>query len=127
MRLIAFAAESRRVQPGDVLFRRGEPSDGAYVVMSGGVTLEGDPAGPVEAGRATLLGELALLTDTERPLTAVASAPGHVLKITRPVFRRVLEEYPAAAEALREMIARRMDETVARLGQIGDSLDAIGG
>ena len=36
LRLLAFAAESRILRAGDVLFRAGEPSDGAVLVVSGG-------------------------------------------------------------------------------------------
>ena len=40
LRLVAFSAESRIYRAGDVVFRKGEPSDGGYVVMSGTVALE---------------------------------------------------------------------------------------
>ncbi len=57
---------------------------------------------------------MALLIDTERPATAIVTEAAQLLKISRRVFRRVLEEYPEAAEALRELISRRMEETPVR-------------
>ena len=39
LRLLAFAAESRILRAGDVLFRAGEPSDGAVLVVSGAIAL----------------------------------------------------------------------------------------
>ena len=38
-RLVAFSAETRILRAGDVLFRRGEPSDCAYVLMQGRLCL----------------------------------------------------------------------------------------
>ncbi len=68
---------------------------------------------------------MALLIDTERPVTATVKEAGQLLKISRGVFRRVLEEYPEAADALRDLIARRMEDTLLDLGRVGDSLMAI--
>lgn len=125
LRLIAFAAEARSGQPGEVLFRRGETSDAGYVVMSGAVTVESAAGDRSIAPRGTLIGEMALLIDTERPVTAIVTEAAQLLKISRGVFRRVLEEYPEAADALRELISRRMEETLFALGRVGDSLTAI--
>ena len=53
-------------------------------------------------GRGTLLGELALLTETVRPVTATANEPSTVLRIPRTLFLKMLEGYPdAAAQAAR--------------------------
>ena len=101
LRLIAFAAEARSGQPGELLFIRGEVSDAGYVVMSGSVVVEGAAGDRIIASRGTLIGEMALLIDTERPVTATVKEAGQLLKISRGVFRRVLEEYPEAADALR--------------------------
>jgi CRP-like cAMP-binding protein len=125
LRLIAFAAEARAGQPGEILFRRGEVSDAGYVVMSGSVLVEGAGGERSIAPRGTLIGEMALLIDNERPVTATVKEAGQLLKVSRGVFRRVLEEYPEAAEALRELISRRMDDTLLELGRVGDSLMAI--
>jgi len=63
LRLLAFAAESRILRAGDVLFRAGEPSDGAVLVVSGAVALtvqdDGKPATEI-VGPGAMIGELAL-------------------------------------------------------------------
>ena len=91
LRLVAFSAESRVYRAGDVLFQRGEASDGGYVVLSGSVALDsrddGSPDGYV-AGPGVLIGELALVVETERPATAVVREAASVMKVTRRVFRR---------------------------------------
>ncbi len=72
LRLISFAAERRRLAPGAVLFSRGAPADGGFVVTSGIVVLEPrSPHGaPVEAGPSALIGQTALFLPLERPSTA---------------------------------------------------------
>lgn len=111
LRLIAFSAETRILRAGDVLFRRDDPADSGFVVLSGRVTLEdrvGRPPVIVVAG--TLIGETALMTDTRRPATATAREPSSVLKITRPLFRRVLSEFPGSAVRVRSHVERRLAE-----------------
>lgn len=40
LRLVAFSAETRILRAGDILFRRGEPSNGGFVVLSGSIALD---------------------------------------------------------------------------------------
>src|SRR3712207_2649774 len=75
IRLIAFAAETRPLKAGDVLFRKGDRADGAYVVVRGAVALDarddGSPATFV-AESGALIGQTALFLRGTRPATAVA-------------------------------------------------------
>ena len=129
LRLIAFAGETKIVRAGDVLFRRGEMSDGGYLVTSGAVALDatddGSPAVVATAG--TLIGELALIIDTARPATAIAREPSSVLKIGRSVFRRVLDEYPELAVAVRDVVAARAEATAAELAEVRRKLLVLDG
>ena len=110
-RLVAFSAETRILRAGDVLFRKGEPSDGAYVLMQGAIFLETQDNGEADFEVSlpySLIGELALISNTNRPATAIARQPTTVLKIPRHLFHRVLSEYPSSAMALRQMIETRL-------------------
>lgn len=107
LRLLTFAAERRGLAAGELLFSRGEPADGGFVVMSG--TIVQAPrvagAGPVVAGRSALIGRLALLVRGERPSEARAQEPAEVMRITPTLMRRVLEEFPDAAAAIHDALA----------------------
>jgi len=108
LRLIAFAAETRNFRAGDILFRQGDVADCGYLLLSGAVTLTGDnvaePAPTVKEG--DLLGETALIVATKRPVTAIARQNCAALRVSRALFLRVLEEYPASADRLRrDMLA----------------------
>jgi len=112
LRILAIGAESRSLQTGAVLFYAGELADGGYVVQEG--SLEMEPNSPLEGqqftvGPGTLLGELALLTDMVCPATAIAKEPTVVIRISRSLFRKMLEGYPAAAKKMRDMMAERVD------------------
>src|SRR5438045_9234845 len=80
LRILAISAESRYLHDGDVLFRAGEPADAGFVVQEGAFNLAAVPgdAAALAAGPGTLLGELALLTETTRPATATATDPSHL-------------------------------------------------
>jgi CRP-like cAMP-binding protein len=110
LRLIAFSAEARILRAGDVVFRCGDVSDAGYFVMSGSVALDADAAerGKRTVGRDTLIGEMALIVESTRSVTATAREATTVLKISRQLFHRVLQESPASAARLRNMIAARL-------------------
>lgn len=128
LRLVAFAAETRSLRAGDVLFRRGEGSDGAFLVISGAVALnredDGRPADEI-VGPGALIGELALFTALERPVTAVAREPTQVMRLARSVMRRVLGESPDSAQAIAQAIAQRLHDFNDELAAVGTALRAI--
>lgn len=127
-RLIAFSAETRILRAGDVLFRRGDRSDSGYFVLSGSVALDfsSDNARSVRiAGQHCLIGELALLVETERPATGVAREPSSVLKISRDLFCRVLKEYPDCAERIRRSIMRRLSDFISELESLREATSGL--
>jgi CRP-like cAMP-binding protein len=87
LRILAIGAESRYVHSGEVLFNAGDPADSGFVVQEGAFSLtprQSEGGDGVVVGRGTLIGELALLTETVRPVTATANEPSTVLRIPRP-------------------------------------------
>ena len=126
LRILAIGAESRYVHDGELLFNAGDTTDGGYVVQDGSFNLTGGPRGTDEmvAGPGTLLGELALLTDTRRPATATALEPSTVIRISRSLFLKMLEGYPDAAEKLRQQIAGRSTQSLGDIANVRTILDA---
>jgi CRP-like cAMP-binding protein len=118
LRLLAFSAETRILRAGDVLFRRGEAGDAGFVVLSGSIALSTQDDGRVAeqiAGPQSLLGDLAMIAETQRQTTAVAREPSSVLKISRSLFHRVLQEFPQSAERLRRQMAKNLQNFVGEL------------
>jgi CRP-like cAMP-binding protein len=105
LRLIAFGADRRHITAGQTLFREKSPAECAYVVSGGSfelTTLDQKGVSRVEAvvQPGTLLSELALVTLVERKYTAVALEDSDVIRITRSLFHRLIEEYPEAARLI---------------------------
>ena len=126
LRILAMGAETRQLPSGAVLFYAGELADGGYVVQEGSLLLE--PSSPLEgeqftAGPGTLVGERALLSDTVCASTAIAKEPTVVIRISRSLFRKMLEGYPAAAQKLRELVAERVDGWTRELGGVKRMLE----
>jgi CRP-like cAMP-binding protein len=126
LRVLAIGAETRHLQSGAVLFYAGELADGGYIVQEGSLLVEpGTPADGSEytAERGAMLGELALLTDTVSPVTAIAKEPTVVIRISRSLFRKMLEGYPAAARRLRDLMAARVGDLTQDLERVQRRMD----
>lgn len=120
LRLMAFGAERRRLVEGQTLFREGTSADCGFVVASGAFRLtstarDGTLREEGEAGEGTLLSELAMISPVERKYTATALTDSEVIRINRPLFRRMLEEYPDVA---RMVDARIRENLAAMIGEI---------
>lgn len=121
LRLIAFSGETRILRAGDVLFRRDEISNDGFVVLAGSIAMDasGDGADKARIVRPPgLIGDLALLTQTRRPATAIAREPSTVLRVSRLLFRRVLHEFPDSAERLRQSQGARLLQFTGELGAV---------
>jgi CRP-like cAMP-binding protein len=127
LRILAFSSDRIELPPGTRLFLQGEPADSGYVLLAGDLDLEIASGGRTERlGRVpagALLGEMALLCQTDRPATAVARSAIEAIRIPRTVFRRLLEEYPAGAEALRQRLGERLLTLTGALDQVRTRLE----
>lgn len=126
LRILAIGAESRHLPSGAVLFYAGELADGGYLVQEGSLLLEPgtlQEGKEVTVGPGTLVGELALLTDMVCPATAIAKEPTTVIRITRNLFKKMLEGYPEAAVKLRDIMAERVDDWTRELVAVKRAMD----
>ncbi len=126
LRILAIGAETKQLPSGAVLFYAGELADGGYVVQEGSLRLEPGTFSEGKdfiAGPGTLVGELALLTEMVCPATAIAKEPTTVIRISRSLFKKMLEGYPAAAEKLREIMTARLDVWTRELDDVQRKMD----
>jgi CRP-like cAMP-binding protein len=126
LRLLAFGAEAMTLPAGRKLYREDDDADSAYIVVRGKIRLfrenEGEPVdvGMAEAG--STLGEMALIADARRLTSAEAAVDTDVLRINRSMFRRILEEYPETAEALRDRIIEDLQALIRKIEAVGERL-----
>jgi predicted acylesterase/phospholipase RssA/CRP-like cAMP-binding protein len=112
------------LRAGAMLFEEGDPSDAAYVIVSGRVRVlvrhEGAWASPIaEVGAGELIGEMALLEDATRAATVVAARDSVVARLPREDFETLATSHPLAMLAVtRTIVARSRDrrETFRRAG-----------
>jgi CRP-like cAMP-binding protein len=126
LRTLSIGAENIYVHTGETLFRKGDAADGALVIQEGSFRVNADPENTAKdevVGPGALFGELALLTDSIRPVTVTAREPSNVIRISRNLFLRMLETYPDAARRLRDVIAKRADQSAREMTNARAKLD----
>src|SRR4051794_3324082 len=127
LRILAIGAESRYIHSAEVLFDAGELADAGFVIQEGSFVLANSESGhAITVGPATLLGELALLTETMRPVTATAVEPSTVLRIPRSLFLKTLEGYPEAARRLRDIMTKRTSQVAQDMYMVRATLNVSG-
>jgi CRP-like cAMP-binding protein len=120
LQIVAIGSESKLLAEGETLFRAGETTDAGYVIQEGSLKLIADDqsAASTTFGPGALIGELALLTETVCYATAIAAEPTVVMRISRSLFRKVLEGFPNAARVMRDRFSERA-------GLAGDELSRM--
>lgn len=123
--LEAIAARLRRESfaRGEVVFRKGEPSDAMYLVESGQVDVVLDDNGGFEVAREPLaslgagsfVGELGLLLNQPRSATLRAVTDSELLALSRADLDALLEGHPAIAVDLSRELGRRLVATNQRI------------
>ena len=129
MKLIAFSADSREFADKARVFSAGDDAEGGMVVIEGRVDLIDERQTPPKVlerlGPGSLIGELALIVETERPTSAIAVGRARVLWVRRSLFRRMLGEYPEIAVTLRDRISERLSNLSPQIDRVADRLAAI--
>lgn len=126
LRLLAFGAERLVLRAGRELFREGQSADCGYIIVSGNITLfqetETERVKIRTVGPGAMLGEMALIAQTSRLTGAVAEEETEVIRISRAIFRRILEEYPDAAASLHAHISRDLLQLISEIEAVAPHL-----
>jgi len=99
------------LDPGQQLFREGEPSDALYVIVEGEVSVmtEGPPRVEMQRlGPGSFMGEVALLTDQPRSTTVVSVAASELLRIDRVTLSNVLGAHGDMLRAVLRFVRDRL-------------------
>jgi len=109
LRLLAFGAERLRFAAGRTLFRQDERADCGFIVDVGAIALirhtDRGEQRVMTAGPGMVLGQLALITETNWMTSARTETDSEALRISRSLFRRMLAEYPQTAMAIHAQLA----------------------
>jgi putative ABC transport system ATP-binding protein len=124
LKLLAFTGERTVLAAGDVLFRQGDESDAAYVLLSGtaDIVIEAGDGGPVRVSsvaRNAIVGEMGLVTDDARSATVVATSAIEALKLRKDVFLALLAEFPKMALSVTRLMVKRLRDNMTSTSQHG--------
>jgi len=122
---IARHAERVVFQPGQPLIESGRSGDAAVLVVQGSAERTRAPgtepkAEDVEPG--SLVGEMAMLIETEHTSTVVARTQVRALRLCRAELHRLMVEDPTLADHFVEKISSRLRRLAVELHKIDDML-----
>ena len=107
--------EERLKQPvkkGDVIFQDGKSGQSMFIILEGQVEISkilGDQKTILaKLGVGSIFGEMAILDNQPRSATATAATNGVVLKISREMFRKRLEEVPKWLQTFFGILVERL-------------------
>ncbi len=106
--LVGFGEEVQVVKAGEILFTKGERGDRMYLVKSGQIDVKVEERLLETIGPGELLGEMALIDQSHRSATAVASVESEVIGINEGRFLRLIEKQPGFALELLRIVCRRL-------------------
>ena len=104
-------AEWVSLSGGETLFRRGDPGDAAYIVISGRLRVVDDAAGEralSEVGAGETLGEMALLSGEGRSATVFAVRDSLLAKLSAEAFNRLVERHPRVLRRIAGFLVERL-------------------
>jgi len=122
-RMLAFASDRRRLDAGEVLFSAGDVTPGAYVLISGSLTVT-DRSANGGAGSSididepgTAIGELAMIAKHPRRATVTAKTDVELLLVPRETFNKLIQQFPGLAEKAAEKIKSDLGAYVSAVGK----------
>ena len=113
----------RNYKSGEVIFREGEQSDAAYLVVSGKVRIvKGlDTAGTKDiavVGAGQYVGEMGAIDEVPRSASAVADSAVACLPVTPEAFLYMLRQNPEESIDLLKILFERLRAANKRLAQL---------
>ena len=101
---------------GDVLFRRGQPGDGLYIVVSGHlrafvVEADGREVLVGDMGHGESVGEMGLISGVAHSATLYASRDSELVKLSPHLFHRMVREHPEFLLHLTREVVDRLRES----------------
>jgi CRP-like cAMP-binding protein len=102
------ASERRTLETGEVLFATGDSGDQMFGLISGKIELRRGDDVLAEVHPGETFGELAIIDDAPRALTAVAVEASEVAIINRRTFLFLVHETPMFAIQVMQSLSQRI-------------------
>jgi len=106
--LLAHGRTPESFAAGELIFDQGDPGESLFVVRSGAVELKDGDRVVETVAAPGLFGEMALIEDAPRALTAVAAADVAVIEIPARHFWVLVHDTPYFAQLVMGVMAQRL-------------------
>ena len=106
--LLAHGRAARPFASGEVVFSQGDPGDSMFVVRTGTVPLRDGERLVEQVAAPGLFGEMALIENEPRSLTAVAASDSELIEIPARHFWILVHETPHFAQLVMRVMAHRL-------------------
>ena len=116
--------------PEQILFKKGDPSDGMFVVRSGELLVyleeqNGEEIELARVGPGGMIGEMALFDRKPRSASVKASKKCEVTHITLKDFEKLMKQIPRWFTALMVTLSSRLRSTNERVQELTDKLESL--
>jgi diguanylate cyclase (GGDEF)-like protein/PAS domain S-box-containing protein len=117
LELLASDCLEETINPGDALFREGDPGDSMFVILSGKLAVEKGESMIARSSAGNYFGEMALIDDQPRSATVTALTESRVLKIKKEEFFLHIADNPQALMAVLKTVSERARENLTALNE----------
>ena len=120
---LARASRFVNVKKGEMLFFQSDPSELAYIVRRGNVSIvlnspDGREMMINEMRKGDLFGELGILTNKDRSTSAIARSDSEILVIPRKAFLQIVDDEPDLTRRMLELTVTRLQLSSEREGAL---------
>jgi len=123
-RLLAFASERQSFSAGDTIWKKGDASEGAYVLVRGEVLAGDSEGGAYKPQRISehgaVLGEMGLFLTRPRRATLRAATTVELIFVPRAAFTKLLRQFPILAERAAMRIEEEMSSFLGAMESFRD-------
>ncbi len=105
---VARVAEEVEVTSGEVILFQDDTAPAAYILVTADAIVRRNNRRVAELSSGDVVGELALISNSPRNATVVATTDGTILEVHRRHFLALIKDSPALARRLLEQLADRL-------------------
>jgi CRP-like cAMP-binding protein len=103
------------VKAGETLFRKDDPSDGFYILMSGSLRIANGNVVYEDLAPGGMVGEMALIDRSPRSATVTALVDSEVVKLDQRRFLFLVQQTPYFSIRVMSVLTQRLRATTQKL------------
>jgi len=106
--LFTYEPNTVEIAAGETLFKEGESGDCFYVLLEGALDVVINGETVEHSTRGAILGEMALIDDSPRGATVIATEPSRLAHIDERRFNFIIQNNPFFAKQVMKVLADRL-------------------